>query len=406
MNVEKRNKLKFSLYIAQRYLFSKGSTNVINITTIIAAIGILVGAMCLFVVLSGFDGLRQLHAEFTTIADPDFKAFPKKGKFFTITNKQIQQLEANQNITSFSTTIEHQVLLNYKEKRQAAFIKGVDKNYSSVIATDSLLTYGQWKTDNLFNTVIGNQISNNLALGINNFENPLEVYIPKVGNAQVINPINAFRKETLVVSGIYQLTNELDKKYIFANIDFARKLFDRGSHDITNIEFKLAPNVNQKDIAKQIHAIFNHTIDLKSRLQLNDAMYKMLNSENLMVYFVFTLVLIIALFNLIGAMIMMIIDKKKNIKTLFKLGATLTSIKQIFFFQGILMTTIVGLVGILLGVVLILAQQSMGLVMIAYNLPYPTALNVINVFKVLGTLMVLGTLASFISVTSIKKEAM
>lgn len=398
--------MKFSLYIAKRYLFSKGSTNVINITTIIAALGILVGAMCLFVVLSGFDGLRELHAEFTTIADPDFKAFPKKGKFFSISEQHIQQLNDYENIQAFSTTVEHQVLLNYKEKRQAAFIKGVDKNYDKVIAVDSILGYGQWKTDNLFNTVIGNQISNNLALGINNYENPLEVYIPKTGNGQVINPQNAFRKETLVVSGIYQLTNELDKKYIFTSIDLAQKLFDIPKNSITHIEFKLSPNASFQDTAEKIHEIFNHEIDLKSRLQLNDAMYKMLNSENLMVYFVFTLVLIIALFNLIGAMIMMIIDKKRNIQTLFKLGATISSIKKIFFLQGILMTAVVGLVGILLGVILIIAQQKIGLVMIAYNLPYPTSLNVMNIIKVLVTLMVLGTIASLISITSIKKEVL
>ena len=395
--------MKFPVYIAKRYLFSKGSTNVINITTIIAAIGILVGAMCLFVVLSGFDGLRELHSEFTTIADPSFKAFPKKGKFFTITDEQVQQLKENNSIAAFTTTIEHQVLLNFKEKRQAAFIKGVDRNYSNVITIDSLLAYGQWKTDNMFNTVIGNQISNNLALGINNFENPLEVYIPKVGKGQIINPQNAFRRETLVVSGIYQLTNELDKKYIFTNIDFARKLFDIGDHDITNIEFKLNPNVDIQKTTEEIYSIFDHTIDLKSRLQLNDAMYKMLNSENLMVYFVFTLVLIIALFNLIGAMIMMIIDKKNNIQTLFKLGATMSNIKQIFFFQGMLMTFFAGIIGIIIGIILIILQQKVGLIMIAYNLPYPTHLNIANVFKVLLTLMTLGGVASLISVTSIKR---
>ncbi len=396
--------MKFPVYIAKRYLFSKGSTNVINVTTIIAAIGILVGATCLFVVLSGFDGLRQLHANFTTIADPDFKAFPKKGKNFSITEKQAQQLKDNPAIVAFSTTIEHQVLLNYKEKRQAAFIKGVDKYYGEVIAIDSILAYGQWKTDNMFNTVIGNQISNHLALGINNFENPLEIYVPKVGKGQIINPQNAFRRETLVVSGIYQLTNELDKKYIFTNIDLARKLLNIKNTKVTNIEFRIDSKADIQKVTEDIYRIFNYEIDLKSRLQLNDAMYKMLNSENLMVYFVFTLVLIIALFNLIGAMIMMIIDKKNNIQTLLKLGATTTNIKQIFFYQGMLMTTIVGLTGIFIGILLIIAQQKIGLVMIAYNLPYPTALNIVNIFKVLGTLVVLGILASLISITSIKKE--
>ncbi len=397
--------MKLPLYIAKRYLFSKGSTNVINITTIIAAIGILVGAMCLFVVLSGFDGLRQLHDQFTTIADPDLKAFPKKGKFFDISDIQLQQLKDNNNIVSFTTTIEHQVLLNYKEKRQAAFIKGVDRNYNKVIATDSLLAYGQWKTDNLFNTIIGNQISNNLSLGINNYENPLEVYVPKAGTG-TISPTNGFRKESLVVSGIYQLTNELDKKYIFTNIALARRLFDVNKNSITNIEFKLTPEADQQKATEELYSIFNHQIDLKSRLQLNDAMYKMLNSENLMVYFIFTLVLIIALFNLIGAMIMMIIDKKKNIQTLHKLGATIQSLRQIFFLQGLLMTFLAGLIGISIGVVLVYLQKKVGLVMIAYNLPYPVNLDPINIFKVLGTLLILGVIASLISISSIKKDSL
>ncbi len=396
--------MKFPLYIAKRYLFSRGSTQAINIITAIAAVGIVVGALSLFVVLSAFDGLKNLHLEHTSIADPDVKVVPVQGKFFEITAAQEQKIKALEGVVAFTKIVENQVILNFKQKRQNATIKGVDANYAKVIAVDSILDYGDWFSEKEFYVVLGNQISNALSLGINNYETPLDLVMPKPGKGQITNLLDAFKTEKVVVSGIYQLTNEMDQKFVFTHIDLARRLLSLNNTKVSHIELKLSPQANYSYIQTRLEEVFESKVIVKSRIQLNDAMYKMLNTENLIVYLLFTLVLIVALFSLIGAMIMMIIDKKRNLQTLHKLGASLKKIRLIFFLQGMLMTVLGGLLGVLLGVVLIKIQQVSALVMITQTLAYPTKLSFLNGIVVLATLYILGAVASSIASLSIKKD--
>lgn len=396
--------MKFPFYIAKRYLFSKGSTNAINIITAIALLGIIIGALILTVVLSAFGGLKELHLQSASITDPQLKIFPSKGKFFSITEKQKMEIASLEGVANFAEIVENQVFLNYKDKKQYANIKGVNSQYAKVVATDSIIAYGDWDFENTYTVVIGDQISNSLSLGINNTINPLDLYMPKAGKGQITNPTDAFRNQSVRVSGIYRLTNEIDDKYVFTHIDLARKLLNISKNKISNLELKLKPNTNEDKVRGQLQAIFNNSIYIKNRAQLNEATYKMLKSENLMAYSVSTLVLIVALFNLIGSMIMMIIDKKKNLQTLYKMGATLSNIRRIFFLQGLLMTLIGGITGVTLAMIILYLQKKLGLVMITYELAYPVQLSILTVVIVLATLFGLGTIASIIASQSIKKK--
>ena len=396
--------MRFSFYIAKRYLFSSGSTQAINIITRIAATAIVVGAIILFVVLSAFDGLKDLHLEFTSVADPELKVFPKEGKFFTVTDNQKEQIKAIDGVVAYAEIIENQVLLSYKEKKLNATIKGVDANYSKVIPTDTLLAFGDWHFDKDYFVVVGSHISNTLSLGVNNYETLLDLYMPKAGKGQITNSVEAFRREGVVVSGIYQLTNDLDQKYVFTNVSLARRLLNLPDDKISNIELKLTIDADYEEINRQLQNIFKGQVYAKNRMQLNDAMYKMLNTEHLAAYLLSTLVLIIALFNLIGSMIMMIADKKQNLQTLFKLGTNLKNIRFIFFFLGMLITLLSGMLGIVLGVGIIFLQQQLELVMITPVLPYPTKISPINVLVVFATLVFLGLIASTIAALVIKRD--
>ena len=396
--------MKFPFYIAKRYLFSSGSAQAINIITRIAATAIVVGAIILFVVLSAFDGLKDLHLEFTSVADPELKVFPVEGKFFTVTDAQKEQIKAIDGVVAYAEIVENQVLLSYKEKRLNAIIKGVDANYQKVIPTDTLLAFGDWHFDKDYFVVVGSHISNTLSLGVNNYETLLDLYMPKAGKGQITNPVDAFRREGVVVSGIYQLTNDLDQKYVFTNVNLARRLLNLPNDKISNIELKLSPNADYEAVKNQLVNVFNGQVFVKNRAQLNDAMYKMLNTEHLAAYLLSTLVLIIALFNLIGSMIMMIADKKKNLQTLFKLGANLKDIRLVFFFLGMLITLLSGILGIGLGVLIIFLQQQLELVMITPVLPYPTKLSAMNVLIVFVTLVFLGLIASIIASLVIKRD--
>mgnify|MGYP003148049305 CR=1 FL=1 len=395
--------MKFPLYIAKRYLFSKSSNNAINIITIIAAIGVFAGAFSLFIVLSGFSGLRDFSLSFSNKFDPDLKIFPQEGKTFQLSQAQIDKLNKLEAVEVFSKTIEERVILNYKSKSNPAFIKGVDENYRFVNNVDSSLVYGTWLTKSEPQVVVGNGLSRLLNLGTFNYQNLLKIMVPKPGKGQITNPSDAFTSRQVIVTDIYSVNEELDDKYMFSNLNFARDLLNYSEDEYSSIEFKLLPGANLDEVAKEIVGIFNNKVQVKTRAQLNDVLYKMLNTENLAVYLIFTLVLIIALFNVVGSVIMVILDKRENIKTLHSLGATPNQIKNIFFLQGMLMTILGGLLGLFFSIILIYLQLQFDLVMITPSLPYPVAIKFENMLIVFLTIGILGFFASYIAAGRSKK---
>ncbi len=398
--------MSVSLYIAKRYLFSKSSNNTINIITRIAGIGVIIGVLSLFVVLSGFSGLKDFSLQFTNLFDADLKVFPVKGKTLSFTPEVASKLNEIKEISAFSKIIEERTFLQFKGKNHIAYIKGVDNNYGKVVAIDSVIFHGRWFNPLLNEVVIGLETSSKLSLGIQDYSALLNLYVPKpgVGEITALNASKAFKQEKVVVSGVYQINEELDGKYIFADINFTRNLIGLDSSKISSIEIKLAPDSNEKQLRKKLQNIFPEEILIKNRLEQNDTLNKMLNTENLAVYLIFTLILIIALFNVIGSIIMMILDKQKNIKTLYNLGITLPEIRKIFFYQGVLMTLLGGFVGIFLGIILVYLQIKFSLVYITATLPYPVKLTFLNIIIVLATISLLGVLASKIASSRITKS--
>ena len=398
--------MRFPLYIAKRYLFSKSSNNAINIITGIAAVGVVVGAMSLFIVLSGFSGLKDFSLQFTNVFDSDLKIFPENGKTIAFSKATEEKLNQLNGIESFSKVIEERVFLQYKGRNQIAYIKGVDTNYNKVNPTDSILYISNWFTPGQQEVVIGFNIAYKLSLGVNDYTDLLDIYVPRPGTGQIsaLDVSNAFTKRNVVVSGIYDVNEELNSKYVFSDIDFAQNLLELDSTTVSSIELKLKPNVSEEDIRKEIQPIFSEGILIKNRIQQNDALYKMLNTENIAVYLIFTLVLIIALFNVIGSIIMMILDKRKDVKTLYNMGATLKDIRKIFFLQGTLMTTFGGLLGIGLGIVTVWAQLQFQFVNITATLPYPVKFKLMNVMIVFATISILGLIASKIASSRVRKK--
>jgi lipoprotein-releasing system permease protein len=378
-------------------LFTKSSNNAINIITGIAAVGVIVGAMSLFIVLSGFSGLKDFSLEFSSIFDSDLKVSPKLGKTFLISKENEIKLQAVDGIASFSKIIEERVFLNFKGKNAIAFIKGVDENYQKVNAIDSTIIVGEWFEQEEKNVVMGIGISSTLSLGVYDYSELLEVFVPTPGTGQITDATKAFQKERVMASGIYHVNEELNSKYVFSNFNLAKKLLSLSDDEVSAVEIKLTPLADESAVISDIQKILKQDLVYKNRIQQNDALYKMLNTENLAVYLIFTLVLIIALFNVVGSIIMMILDKKHNLKTLFNLGTTISEIRKIFFMQGVLMTLLGGILGILLGVLIVILQMRFNLVMITNSLPYPVKLDFINVLVVFSTITVLGVLASKIA---------
>ena len=396
--------MNISLYIAKRYLFSKSKNNAINIITGIASLGIIVGTLSLFVVLSVFSGLRDFSLSFTNTIDPDIKIIPLKGKSFFITPKQEKEIAAIEGVASYSKVVEERVLFLFDGKEQVTYLKGVDSKYSNTNTISKNLFSGNWLHPKTAEVVVGYGISQKLSLGLFDFNNALEVYVPRKGKTVIESEAEAFNKSTLIPVGIYAVNEDIDGKYVFSDINLAQELLDYKSNEVSGIEIKISPNGNETSIIKKISSVFDANVEIKNRAQLNATLYKMLNTENIAVYLIFTLVIIIALFNLIGALIMMILEKKSNLKTLYNLGAEISDLKKIFLLQGGMLTFFGGILGLVLGIIVVLIQQHFKLIMITESLPYPIIFNFQNVLLVFGTIVSLGLMSSIIASSRISKK--
>ena len=371
--------MNLPLYIAKRYLFSKSSKNAINIISRIAISAAVVGSLALFVVLSGFSGLRGYSLQFTNVFDSDLKIYPANGKTFSFSKSSEEELKKMEGVEAFSKIIEERVFLQYRGKNLIALIKGVDESFKNVIPVDSILFLNKWLTSDRDEVVIGLGISQKLSMGVLDYGNLLEIYVPKPGTGQIINPTDAFTKRKVVASGMYSVNTDLDSKYVFSDIEFAQSLLKLDATKVSALELKLIPNADSKNIRKQLKAAIPDEIIIKNRIQQNDGLYKMLNIENLFVYIFVSLIAAIAIFNIAGTIIMTILEKRRTIKTLSALGLTIKEIRKIFFYKGVLMTLIGLLIGLLLGVTTVFLQQKIGFIPITPSLPYPVKLELINV---------------------------
>lgn len=392
------------LYIAKRYLRSKSSQNAVNIINAVTFGVIVIGSAALFIVLSGFSGLKNFSLSFSNTFDPDLKAIPATGKVFSLSEEQEIGLNNLPGVVSFSKELEERVYLTHDQKSMIAYIKGVDSNYTRTTAIDSAVFLGQFDLS-MQQTVAGIGIASLLNLSLNDFRSPLAVLAPKPGNKggmpqgfseQPYNQLN------VVMSGIYQVEEALDKKYVFTELPVVQALLERDGTQISGINFKLNPSFKEISVRREIESLLGDAVLLKNRRELNQTLYRMLNTENLATYLIFTLVLIIALFNVVGAIIMMILDKKDHLKTLYALGLNHLELRRIYFLQGVLLTSFGGLIGVLLGVILIGSQLLFGWLLITPSLAYPVALTWENFGIVLFTIVILGVLASKIASSRIR----
>lgn len=393
--------MKFPLFIAKRYLFSRSSKNAINIIARIAVIGAAIGSLALFVVLSGFSGLKDFSLQFTNVFDADLEVFPTNGKTLVFSEETEGRLNATAGVENYAQVVQERVFLRYRGKNHIAFIKGVDDNYGNVNPLDSILFLSKWFVPGQNEAVIGLGTASILSLGVRDYNDLLDLYVPKPGTGQILDPTRAFSKESVVVSGVYQVNEDLDSKFVFTDIELARNLLRLDSTQVSSVVLKLGEGVDETALRTQLAGVFSEEIEIKNRIQQNDALYKMLNTENLFVYFFVSLIAAIAIFNIAGTIIMVILEKRGNIKTLFSMGLTISEIRKIFFYNGFLMTLLGVTIGLVLGIAAVLLQLKFGFVPITPSLPYPVRFDLLNVAIVFVTISLLGALASKIASTRV-----
>ena len=386
--------MSVALKIAWRYFFSKSGQTVINRINSIALLVIIVATSALMIVLSAFSGLKDFGLSFSNIFDPDFRIIPKLGKTISLDSSKIHRLEKVDGIKAFSPILEEKVFLSFKEKNQVAHLKGVGLDYLNVIRADSLVSVGEWLVPESNAIVAGYGIGADMDLGVYDYGSFLNISIPRKNLNSSLRQ-NPFYTQQAVTIGLYQISEDIDQKYIFSTLDFARDLLQYPQNVFSSIEIKASPEANSKDLKKKIQKIMGDSVQIKDRTQINTALYKMLNTEHLAIYLIFTLVLIVALFNVVGALVMMILDKKPQMNILKAMGITQHQLGQTFFLLGMMIVLFGGIIGLVLSSVLILIQQWDPFINIpGTSLAYPVKWEFENILIVMGTLLLLGSLAS------------
>jgi len=368
---------------------------------------LIVGGASLMIVLAGFSGLRTFSMSFSNFFDPDLKVFPKTGKTFSLSPIQETALKESGVVASYTKVLEERVFLNSRGKNYIAYIKGVDENYPKVNAVDSILVISpkEWLLSEDY-VVVGNIIAETLNLGLFTSTTPLQIIVPKAGKGSITSSSTPYREETVLLSDYYQVTEDLDSKYVFATLSLAQRLTGVQANEVSAVEVKLSKGISATEGKKRLQKVLGDSFVIKDRMALNEDLYKMFQTENLATYLIFTLVLIVALFNLVGAIIMMILDKRKNLYTLFALGMTQRQIRAIFFLQGVIVSLLGAVFGVGLGIGIAWLQKTYPMLYINPNatvpIAYPMDIRLLEIVVVFFTIFVLGILASAIGASRTK----
>jgi lipoprotein-releasing system permease protein len=400
--------MNFPFYIAKRYLLSKKSHNIINIISGISVAGVTVGTLALIVVLSVFNGFEELVKSLFNTFNPDLIITIKEGKTFSVAELPVKKIKSIPGIVSFSEVVEENALLKYKTEQYIVTLKGVSEEYLTNNPLDTMLFDGDFVLENnAYNyTVMGYLVAYKLGIKINDFSNPLQVYVPKRTKKRLTNIEQSFNSGSLIPSAVFSVQQEIDAKYIIVPIRFARKLLEY-ENEVTSIELRLDPNAEADIIQQKIMDMTGGPFVVKNRFQQQELLYKIMKSEKWAIFIILSFILIIAVFNVVGSLSMLILDKRKDIAILFSLGANEKLIKRIFLTEGVLISFGGAILGLILGYLLCILQIEYGFLKLGSNansfiVPYyPVKLYLVDFLLVFGVVFCIGLVAAWFPVKQI-----
>ena len=397
------------MYIAKRYLFAKKSRNAINVISAVSVAGVAVGTMALIIILSVFNGLEVLVTSIFNTFDPDLKITAAEGKTFIPDTLKLNLLARVDGVSCYSLTIEENALLKYGERQTIATIKGVDEHYTSVTNIDSSM----WEGEFILNTdkgqpyaIPGIGIAEYLGIRVN-FITPLFIYVLRRSSESTLSPEDAYNRDYIFPSGIFQIEQSYDSKYVYVPFDFASGLIEN-NNGVSSVEIKFTDDAEAVMVQKNVSKIFGENYVVQNRFEQQEIFYKVMRSERLAIFFILTLILIIASFNIIGSLTMLIIEKERDIEILKSLGANKTLIRKIFIIEGWLISIIGAIIGLILGFLVCWLQQTYGIV----ELPseslimdaYPVVMKMKDFIIVPATVLLIGYWAAWYPVRYLTKK--
>lgn len=389
------------LFIAKRYLFSKKSVNAINIISGISTLGVLVGSAALIIILSVFNGFEMLILNMYSAFTPEMRIEPAQGKSFVPDSLLDQNLKSDPRVLHYTEILQEKVLLRYGQNQYIAVLKGEAPNSMQSAVSDSLINEGEYKLrdKNTDYAVVGAGVQAYLGVSLDRDDLFLSVYSPRKDAVNSINPAEEFNVRTIMPVGVVVAQPQFDD-VVIVPISFAREVL--GEYEkISAIEIDLKPGVDQSAFKKELTKLVGDDFLVKDRAQQNPTLYKVLNSEKWAIFFILTFVLIIAIFNIIGSLTMLVIDKKKDIAVLKSLGAGYSFIKNIFFAEGMFISLFGCLIGMSLGLAFCVLQKRFGLIKMEgaelVTSVFPVEIKALDFALIFLTVTLISLIASFVS---------
>lgn len=407
--------MNFPFFVARRYLFSKKSTHVINVISSISVIGVAVATMALVIVLSVFNGFHDLVATLFTSFDPQLKVVPVEGKTAPADDPILTQIRQLSQVDVATETVEDQALAVYQGRQAMVKIKGVDDNFAEMShITDILYGDGSFSLHaaNLQYGTLGIRLAQTLCVGAQ-WDGFLKIYAPKKEGQLVdmANPSDGFVADSLNSPGVLFAVKQskYDKNYIVTSISFARNLFGQQGM-VSDLEIRLKPGSNLDAVKEEMQQIAGSKYRVLDRFEQQEDTFKIMSIEKLMAYIFLTFILVVACFNIIGSLSMLIIDKKNDVVTLRNLGANDKQITRVFLFEGRMIAVIGAVIGIGLGLLLCLLQQQYGFVRLGDSEgsfivdAYPVSVHYTDVAIIFFTVIAVGWLAVWYPVRALSKR--
>ncbi len=405
--------MNFPFYIARRYLFSKKSHNAINVISAISVCGVSLATLALICTLSVFNGFQDLVASFFTAFDPELKITVTHGKVFDGQDPRVLRLKQLPEVAVYSESLEDNAMVQYQGKQAMAVIRGVEDNFDQLTPIDSIL-FGRGDLmlhDEVVDYAIpGIQLLSALGSGIR-FLDPLEVYAPKRGaKVNVANPSTAFVTGNLFSSGLVFAVNQekYDAAYILTSLEFARRLFQYTT-EVSAVNLRLLPGTDIGTVKEKIQKQLGKDFCVQDRYEQQADTYRIMRVEKLISYLFLTFILIIACFNVIGSLSMLIIDKREDVGTLRNLGASDNQIVRVFLFEGRMISFFGAFIGVVLGLLLCWVQQEFGVIKLGSSGSfvvdaYPVSVEAMDVIVVFVTVLVVGFLSVWYPVRYLSKR--
>ncbi len=404
--------MNLPFYIARRYLFSKKSHNAINIISMICVCGVVVATIALVCALSVYNGFNDLVAGMFSSFDSELKITPRTGKVFDPTTSDMQKIRELPDIAFFSETLQDNALIRYHDRQDVAVVKGVDDAYQHLTMMDSALIDG--------NFTLQDEVADYALLGVGlssklgarpGFASPLELYVPKRDvKVNLSNPSSSFNWKYAYTGGVFMINQQVyDEGYMIVPLSLARELFHYDK-EVSAIELKLTEKADLSSVKKQIKSILGDEFIIRDRFEQQEASFKMMQIEKWMTFLILCFILAIALFNVVGSLSMLMIEKQDDVRTLRNMGASDSLIRRIFLFEGWMISGFGALIGIMIGLVLCLLQQSFGLIKLGQTAgafiidAYPVRVIFTDILVAFVTVAAIGFMAAWYPVHYLGKK--